>query len=1067
MSLSEGPESPPQVLRFAVVITGGVSLAVWMGGVAREVNLLVQAGSTTEPPVPAGTDGEVFAFYRELCRLLGWQVEMDVLAGTSAGGINAALLGLCNATGGSLSTLRDLWLNEGAFLNLLRDPSEKSPPSLMKGDGVLLSGIASAIKDIRCQGVGRAAQPDTLLHVTTTLLKGEPTRFQDTFGTSISDSDHLGLFTFTSDDLADPNNDAALALAARSSASFPGAFEPAFLPVGASIDGMHPDMSSFLGITQPHFVSDGGQLENQPVAPALKAIFDRPEADDPVRRVLLYVVPSSSPPMTVAPERFDDPPALLKALMADFQASRSQSIKSSLEAIESHNARATKRQAGWIHLVRTLGAGPSDLLDAATFGSYCQARADATASETVAALITMIMARSPGVPAPDLGSSQLTSAASLALTADWYPTAPPWETGDDGDSYDQALSRLGLVALDDVKAMLLNLRRWAYVLTRPDQTEVRAGIRDAWSKIKWSAGGPARQSKFDKDLSAIVAVAWSATPTTASRAERARTAAVRAALDWAARQSDPLPDSGDGATPQASVWERLQRDLPELVAIAGRIVDEYPNWANEDARTSKARDEAAESLQAFCSFLSERPLERLVALHIVSYLLLPTGRVNSQPIEFVQVSADTRTTLDPNRKTADSKLTGMQVDHFGAFYRGSWRASDWMWGRLDGAGWLVHVLLSPPHLIEMRNQYPNDVAFAETLLKDLRNLVGQAPSEAVEAEINKLLAASASDADKAEINRLVASTPSDALKAEINRLVASTPSDALKAEINKLLDATIPLSLPETAMWLAARAQTLIASEELASVAKQLDTERDDVPTSPAEASFIRDYRNVAGIDNAQPHLPDPPPPVPVESAASLLRICPVSGEKLAAQVGSPLFTQTTVKAAAVAVAAMEVADTKPPAVLKPAFGLLRHGTRWAYEAVNKVTHGRPLATLLAGLGALVVGVGLTTSPDTVIQGVGAIALAAGVVLVLAILQPAWKWGARILVLLAAVALILAAAIPLIRRHLFPWLENHALPWLSHHWWVWALLVLFVLLPPISTVVSLISGSRKKQRTSR
>ena len=32
-----------QKLRLAVTMSGGVSLAVWMGGVAREINLLTQA----------------------------------------------------------------------------------------------------------------------------------------------------------------------------------------------------------------------------------------------------------------------------------------------------------------------------------------------------------------------------------------------------------------------------------------------------------------------------------------------------------------------------------------------------------------------------------------------------------------------------------------------------------------------------------------------------------------------------------------------------------------------------------------------------------------------------------------------------------------------------------------------------------------------------------------------------------------------------------------------------------------------------------------------------------------
>jgi len=46
--LSAGPVSRPgphtQDLRIAVAMTGGVSLAVWIGGVVRELNLLQQSG---------------------------------------------------------------------------------------------------------------------------------------------------------------------------------------------------------------------------------------------------------------------------------------------------------------------------------------------------------------------------------------------------------------------------------------------------------------------------------------------------------------------------------------------------------------------------------------------------------------------------------------------------------------------------------------------------------------------------------------------------------------------------------------------------------------------------------------------------------------------------------------------------------------------------------------------------------------------------------------------------------------------------------------------------------------
>ena len=38
------------------------------------------------------------------------------------------------------------------------------------------------------------------------------------------------------------------------------------------------------------------------------------------------------------------------------------------------------------------------------------------------------------------------------------------------------------------------------------------------------------------------------------------------------------------------------------------------------------------------------------------------------------------------------KLAGVELAHFGAFLKRSWRANDWMWGRLDAAERLVTLL---------------------------------------------------------------------------------------------------------------------------------------------------------------------------------------------------------------------------------------------------------------------------------------------------------------------------------------------------------------------------------------
>src|SRR5665647_3705540 len=50
-----------QTIRLATTMTGGVSLAIWMGGVARELNLLSQASTwrqslTATTPIPTADE---------------------------------------------------------------------------------------------------------------------------------------------------------------------------------------------------------------------------------------------------------------------------------------------------------------------------------------------------------------------------------------------------------------------------------------------------------------------------------------------------------------------------------------------------------------------------------------------------------------------------------------------------------------------------------------------------------------------------------------------------------------------------------------------------------------------------------------------------------------------------------------------------------------------------------------------------------------------------------------------------------------------------------------------------
>ena len=77
----EAVEVPPEELRLALVLNGGVSLAVWMGGTVREMDALVRADRSGSG-LPEGR----YAAVLDLART--W-ASIDVVSGTSAAGSTA------------------------------------------------------------------------------------------------------------------------------------------------------------------------------------------------------------------------------------------------------------------------------------------------------------------------------------------------------------------------------------------------------------------------------------------------------------------------------------------------------------------------------------------------------------------------------------------------------------------------------------------------------------------------------------------------------------------------------------------------------------------------------------------------------------------------------------------------------------------------------------------------------------------------------------------------------------------------------------------------------------------
>jgi patatin-related protein len=268
-------------LRLALVCYGGISLAVYMHGVTKEVWRVVRASRAEfdGEPVSVGVTGVYRALLKavEAASDTRLRVFTDIVAGASAGGINGVFLSRALTTGESLDPLTDLWLDK-ADVTVLLDPDARPWSRLTKIWAVPLAwlmsrapkntidttverGARSEVRAKLSQFVrarwfappfgGRvftgllldafdamAAQPKGPvlmprgqpldLMVTVTDFTGHPETMRLNSPAEVMETEHRLIFSFRhapgmADDLADT---VGLVFAARATASFPGAFPP-------------------------------------------------------------------------------------------------------------------------------------------------------------------------------------------------------------------------------------------------------------------------------------------------------------------------------------------------------------------------------------------------------------------------------------------------------------------------------------------------------------------------------------------------------------------------------------------------------------------------------------------------------------------------------------------------------------------------------------------------------------------------------------------------------------------------------------------------------------------------
>lgn len=997
---------PKEEIRFAVVLNGGVSLAVWMGGAVREIDRVTRGEGT----------------YGVLLKLLNATARADVIAGTSAGGINGAALALGQANAkADVGLLRDLWNEQGRMDALLQQPFRGSPASLLRGDDYFLPKLHEAMKRLSTpwQPTDPKDRPVDLI-ITTTLLHGARTVSVDSLGQQLPQMQHEAHFSFQRGDavtgigrddfdpVRDPDIAARLALAARCTAGFPVAFEPCFVPATEYADGpaapdgeidlvnpsRRPDLGRFVSWREAgpadevppdrsRYAVDGGLLENTPTRAALDAISRLP-AGGQVQRVVLLVYPHAPANRPDPADRTDEPPAVAGAMSGILGALLSQGSRTFVEEIEASNKAAASRR-GTRHDVLESAPGPAGLhaLVKSVYQHYGKLRLRRAARDLAARHDPPSNWSYERIrrAAEDAQRDWLAARGSLPYVpggppSDTAPPEPHWTGGDDGSPH----WNWGITtALDLTDAAIDLLGLLVGVVDQSDAAERIAAGREAACEARTTLRA-ARDSVDEIWVrNRTLARLQPSTPFWNLRlAYYAK--AMQADDQWVGQAEAELIEY-EGASPE------LTAALAELateirLGIAGHraadavheVVAAVGAGLGSLAQLDRAMAEVTGLLpwQDLFSGLRDTPAglqavyARLLWLHIATWTIAEESPTEASfPVDLVQLSLQTQNAFAAYSSTADDKVGGMSLHRFGGFLKRSWRMNDWTWGRMDAATMLCQVILSPERL---RRRAIQD------------RLLAPDPDQA-SIEAGKFV--------DTLITELFGTTPPEVIAA----LRADATHELAPVYCQGTPLGELPPGLPVLASIASWAVHLRAAAEELPSIATAVKADRNERANRNSRGElFLSQYDELLRQLKADP----PAPNGPLSSADAELGLTALDAfdragigrEPLAEEARSDQLIRTAATAASVAVT---VADSSRSGLgaIKPVTRTLRGGMLLPYWTVLGLAGGGTIARFLAlwtlAGGAILVALpllgvldGWLAGPATVL-GIGALLTAFGV----------------------------------------------------------------------------------------
>ncbi|MFI0155762.1 patatin-like protein [Streptomyces lydicus] len=657
-------------LRLALVMNGGVSLAVWMGGVAHELDLLRRASRGDHPSSVEKKDRDVFKKWQELAEASKKRVRIDVISGTSAGGLNGLLLATAIGRRSKLPDLKQMWEKSASLKALLPPPTKSDPKSVLNGE-YLEQKISEALGKI---SEGPYDDETVSLFVTATALDGRCRVFKDGRGQQFDVRDHRrvyrlknqpprrswkyaeknGKWDFAPEPIRHftPGNEGALLQAARATASFPAAFPPVseepLTEHRVRPDPEYGDPASC--------VMDGGVLNNAPFGPVLDEITKRRVDERPVERFLVYVVPSAArlPDEQVKDRRcFDVSPmtAGLSALNypqeADFRSATEDLEERLQHSVRGRREKLFERLATEEVFGRTMHESALKLFD-----EYRRSRVNAVLLDRRVRRSNTQMV-TPLVPPPEADKDAVS--AILRENLCWFPSADEELTSRRLDRW-----RWGIVAAE---RLLQTLGHYMH-----DLLELRGGDGTNYT--------PEQRTELIEGAKEI-------------SDELRRTISVRDAYRSEVNRRWPSDRHVDDREVSRLIHQ-VFTDLEIPATLAQRVNRAAECYLQKLTRVGHGtywRD-PAEVISAY------------LTVEVLTQAFAPPAKVVeglTPRLTFLRLGPDEMGPLfqeDWSTGLGERKLYGIRLRHFGAFISRDWRHSDFTWGRLDAAHHLLPLLLA-------------------------------------------------------------------------------------------------------------------------------------------------------------------------------------------------------------------------------------------------------------------------------------------------------------------------------------------------------------------------------------